>query len=199
MSVDPQDWFSDQVLVHEHGLRAFLGRYAAQPADLEDGVQETYARLLSMTAAARAGVRNWRAFVFTTARNVALDRFRRQRVISLDLIAELDASDVLQDKHPTAYEELNSRQELALLARAVAQLPERCRQVFTLRKLYGLSQKQIAAQLEITENTVEQHVAKGVRLVARFMFATVHESADQNQANTGAARGIGISSGQHQD
>jgi RNA polymerase sigma factor (sigma-70 family) len=51
-----------------------------------------------------------------------------------------------------------------LLTRAVARLPARCRQVFTLRKVYGLSQKEIAASLSISENTVEQHLAKGVRL-----------------------------------
>ena len=51
-----------------------------------------------------------------------------------------------------------------MLTQAVARLPERCRQVFTLRKVYGLSQKEIAASLDISENTVEQHLAKGVRL-----------------------------------
>ena len=51
-----------------------------------------------------------------------------------------------------------------MLTAAVARLPTRCRQVFTLRKVYGLSQKEIAAELNISENTVEQHLAKGMRL-----------------------------------
>ena len=40
---------------------------------------------------------------------------------------------------------VNGHQELALLVRAVQELPDRCRQVFTLRKVYGYSQKEIAS------------------------------------------------------
>lgn len=204
MSVNEQAWFNDQVLVHEPALRSYLRQYLRQPTDIEDCIQETYARVLSMTDASRAAVRNWRAFMFTTARNVGLNQLRRQRVISLDTIAELDASGVLLDEGPPTYEEVNSRQELTLLGGAISALPERCRQVFTLRKLYGLSQKQIAARLGIAENTVEQHIAKAVRLVTRSLFEPALFAPDNVQANcaegrAGGARGTRISSGQHQD
>lgn len=58
---------------------------------------------------------------------------------------------------------MNDRQELSILITAVQQLPDRCRQVFTLRKVYGYSQKEIAARLKIAENTVEQHLVTAVR------------------------------------
>ena len=164
------DWFEHCVLVYEGQIRSFLRHYFAEGNDIEDCIQETYARLLAMTPEARATVRQWHAFVFTTARNVGLNMLRRRRVISLDAVAELEASDVLMDSAPTTFEEVNARQELALLRKAIAALPERCRQVFTLRKVHGLPQKEIARQLGISENTVEQHVAKGVRTIARFIF-----------------------------
>jgi DNA-directed RNA polymerase specialized sigma24 family protein len=50
-------------------------------------------------------------------------------------------------------------------------LPDRCREVLTLRKLYGLSQREIAQRLGIAESTVEKHVAYGVHLCAERMFA----------------------------
>ena len=163
-------WFERCVLVYEGQIRSFLRHYFAEGNDIEDCIQETYARLLEMTPEARASVRQWHAFVFTAARNVGLNMLRRRRVISLDAVAELEASDVFIDSHPTTFEEVNARQELALLRKAIAALPERCRQVFVLRKVHGVPQKEIARQLGISENTVEQHVAKGVRTIARFIF-----------------------------
>ncbi len=164
------NWFEQSVLVYEGQIRSFLRHYFAEGSDIEDCIQETYARLLALTPEARASVRQWRAFVFTTARNAGLNMLRRRQVISLDAVAELEASDVLMDSRPTTFEEVNARQELALLRRAIAALPERCRQVVTLRKVHGLPQKEIARKLGISENTVEQHVAKGVRTIARFIF-----------------------------
>jgi RNA polymerase sigma-70 factor (ECF subfamily) len=164
------NWFEHSVLVYEGQIRSFLRHYFAESSDIEDCIQETYARLLAMPPDARASVRQWHAFVFTTARNVGLNMLRRRRVISLDAVAELESSDVLMDSRLTTFEEVNARQELALLRRAIAALPERCRQVITLRKVHGLPQREIARQLGISENTVEQHVAKGVRTIARFIF-----------------------------
>ena len=167
---ETSNWFELCVLVYEGQIRSFLRHYFAEGNDIEDCIQETYARLLEMTPEARASVRQWNAFVFTTARNVGLNMLRRRQVISLDAVAELEASDVFIDSRLTTFEEVNARQELALLRKAIAALPERCQQVFVLRKVYGLRQKEIARQLGISENTVEQHVAKGVRTVARFIF-----------------------------
>jgi RNA polymerase sigma factor (sigma-70 family) len=159
-----------EILVHERALRGYLRRFFKNAADVEDVVQETYARLLALNDPALHGVRNWHAFLFTTARNVALDCIRRSRVVSLDALAEMGSADVL-DPAPSADEALNARQELALLLETIASLPDRCRETLTLRKLYGLSQREIARRLEITESTVEKHVAYGVRLCAERMFA----------------------------
>lgn len=163
-------WLGKEILVHERALRCYLSRFFKNVADIEDAVQETYARLLALSDASFNAVRNWHAFLFTTSRNVALDRLRRARVVSLDALAEMGSADVL-DEAPTADEELNSRQELALLLETIASLPDRCRETLTLRKLYGMPQKEIAKRLQITESTVEKHVAYGVRLCAERMFA----------------------------
>jgi len=163
-------WLAKEILVHEGALRGYLNRFFKCVADVEDVVQETYARLLGLNDSAWAAVRNWHAFLFTTARNVALDRIRRSRVVSLDALAEMGSMDVL-DQAPSVDEALNARQELALLLDTIASLPDRCRETLTLRKLYGLPQREIARRLAISESTVEKHVAYGVRLCAERMFA----------------------------
>jgi RNA polymerase sigma factor (sigma-70 family) len=174
-SIERNAWLAKEILVHERALRGYLGRFFRNIADVEDVVQETYARLLSLNESTAATVRNWHAFLFTSARNVALDRIRKARVVSLDALAEMGGADVLVQA-PTADEALNTRQELELLLETIASLPDRCREALTLRKLYGLSQREIAKRLAISESTVEKHVAYGVRLCAERMFAKRGES-----------------------
>jgi RNA polymerase sigma factor (sigma-70 family) len=183
---DRRTWFAQQILVHEAQLRGYLRRFLKPASDVADGVQETYARLLGLTDSELRGIRLPHAFLFAAARNVALEWTRRQRLqrpIFCDRMAETGATSVL-DETPSAYEELSAREELALLARAIDSLPARCREVLVLRKLYGLSQKEIAARLGISENTVEKHAANGVRLCANYVYA-------RGDADTRAAHGIG--------
>jgi len=174
-------WLAKEILVHERALRGYLSRFFKNGADIDDVVQETYARLLGLSEPASHAVRNWHAFLFTSARNVALDRIRKSRVVSLDAMVEMESLDTL-DQQPSADEALNARQELALLADAIAGLPDRCREVLTLRKLYGLPQRVIAQRLGISESTVEKHVAYGVRLCADRMFAQRSEPANGRTA-----------------
>lgn len=163
-------WLVRQILVHEKHLRGYVQRFFTERCDVEDIVQETYAHLLALPLASRAAVRDWRRFLFTTARNLTFDRLRKRRVVSLDAIVEIDSCYVIDDR-PSACEDLNTRQELALLSVALASLPQRCRQVLTLRKIFGLPQREIAERLGIAEKTVESHVANGVRLCAQQLFA----------------------------
>jgi RNA polymerase sigma factor (sigma-70 family) len=159
-------------LEFEGVLRACLHRYARNAADVDELLQETYTHLLTAGAAKnREEIRSIRAFALTVARNVALSWLRHRQVVPIELVADLEQLELL-DERSQVDEIVNSHQELALLSAAVAQLPARCRQVFTLRKVYGLSQKEIASALKISENTVEQHLAKGVRLCSAALASS---------------------------
>lgn len=163
---NPERWFIDEVLPHGPALRAWLlSRYPAI-ADVDDVVQESFARVLRAQAAAPIGAP--KAFLFSTARNLALDQLRRRQVVTIDSVAEIESLSV-SDGAPTAADTAAHHQELQLLTQAIQSLPERCRQVLTLRKIYGLSQKEIAAQLGISEHTVEAQVGNGVRRCSEFL------------------------------
>jgi RNA polymerase sigma factor (sigma-70 family) len=158
-----------EILRLEGLLRAVLHRFAPKPHDLEDLLQETYARLLAVPPERRAQVTAIQAFALTTARNIAVDWARRERVVSIDLVEDLDALFV---SHDVAHVEdlVNAHQELLRLAEAVAALPRRCGEVYTLRKVYGLSQKEIAAHFGISISSVENHLSKAVRRCTEYLL-----------------------------
>ena len=146
-------------------LRAWLrGRVAAE-CDIDDVVQESYLRIwqaLETTAIALP-----KAFLFAIARNVALGRVRRHKVSREISVAEVDVLGV-SDESADVHQAVARAQELEILKEAIASLPDRCRQILTLRKLYGLSQKEVAAQLGIAEHTVEAQGVIGLRKVIKF-------------------------------
>lgn len=161
-------WFAEEVQPHEASLRAYLRHSLPSLADVDDLVQECYARLLRERD--RGEVRSSRAFLFAVARNAVRDLLRRRAVAQPMPITENDRLDVLSDEAGVV-DFVSRREELALLSEAIRALPERCRHVFLLRKIQGLSQKEIAARLGITENTVETLVAKGARRCADHLQA----------------------------
>lgn len=153
-------WFTENLLPHEAALRSYLQRSFASLPDKDDIVQEAYQRVL---AAQRKGiVRFPRAFLFTTARNMALDTLRRMGRVSLEAMTPLNESLLMEPSRDPA-ESLLRHQELELLAEAVADLPQRCRDVVLLRYLEGMSYKEIAARLAITPETVKTHLSKGLQ------------------------------------
>ncbi len=109
-----------------------------------------------------------KAFLFATARNAATDFFRRRRIVSFEPVGRSVEWTLVDDK-PDASEALNLQQELKLLAEAVESLPARCRQVLTLRMLYGMPAKDIARRLGISEFTAKAQLAKGMRRCGKFL------------------------------
>jgi RNA polymerase sigma-70 factor (ECF subfamily) len=106
--------------------------------------------------------------LFTTAQNLALDQLRRKQVIQIEPLTEITHQFVSMEGRSPA-EAAAHNQELDILTQAIQSLPTRCRQVLTLRKIYGLPQKEIASSLGIAEHTVEAQVANGMRRVADYL------------------------------
>jgi RNA polymerase sigma-70 factor (ECF subfamily) len=164
---DQARWFNEHVQPHEPMLRAWLRSRFASEDDIDDVVQETYLRLLR--AQERGEVTSPKAFMFAVARNLALDRFRHRAVAPTESLVESEVEYVFGDNEATP-EIIARNQELELLTQAIQSLPDRCRQIFTLRKVYGLSQSEIAAQLGLSENTVSAQLTIGVKKCMAFML-----------------------------
>lgn len=165
-------WFAEEVRPHESMLRAWLHARFPKLTDVDDLVQESYMRLFRARAHGKVG--NPKSYLFATARNAAIDSFRRQRAILVEDIESIGVPSVLEET-PGVAEILSRDQDLALLAEAVQSLPERCRHVIILQKLHGLSYREIAARLGISERTVNVQIAKGVLRIRDFMRARREE------------------------
>lgn len=161
-------WFSKEVQPHEPALRAYLRRHFPSLSDIDDIVQETYARLVRARAAGR--VTDARPYLFATARNAACDLFRRSKIISIAGLAEIEHLPVVEEG-PGTREALAHAQEVEILRDAIGALPARCRQVLTLCKLHGLPHREVARQLGISEHTVNAQVALGVLRCRDFLRA----------------------------
>jgi len=158
-AVSPSQWFAERIQPHEQDLRAYLRGQFPTITDLEDIVQESYARLFRMHG--QGGPTPGRAYLFVVARNVALDLFRRRIAAPFAPLADDGGSFVVEDK-PDAAEITSRRQELALLAEAIDALPPRCREVLVLRRYHGLSYAAIGARLGIAENTVNAQLVNAM-------------------------------------
>ena len=169
----PQDpavasWFATHLQVHEAQLRAWLhSRFPKLSAeDLDDLIQEAYAKVLKARAARE--ITAPKAFFFAVARNLAYDHFRRRSIVTVEASGGAEELDVLEDG-ADLFESVARNQEIELMTEAIQTLPDRCRQVLTLRYVYGLPHKEIAAELGITLSTVEIQITKGIKRCTEYI------------------------------
>ena len=139
-------------------LQKYLARYFTERQDIEDVVQETYLRAYS--AERHNVIEHPRAFLFRVARNLALTALKKKSRQITDYIEdfELPLATGLAD---TVESEVEARQNIGIYCEAVTALPEQCRRVFLLRKVHGLSHKEIAERMNLTNSSVEKHILNG--------------------------------------
>lgn len=161
------EWFISQVLPLEGLIQAFLRRHGRDDSEIQDLRQEAYTRIYE---AARRGIpAQAKPFVMTTVRNLLIDRIRRTRIVSIEAMADVEQA-VAQADEVTPERHLGARDELRRLQMGLQKLPAKCRQVVELRKIYGLSQREVATRLGIAEDTVERQTSLGMRALADFML-----------------------------
>lgn len=155
-------WLGYEILPHEQDVRAWLRRSLVTSNDVDDVIQESYCRLANLKAVEQ--IESPRAYFFQTARSVVLEQMRRARIVRIDAVTEIDALRIEWDE-PSPERIAGGRKELERVMKIVATLPERSRRIFEMRRVLGLSQKEIARQLGVSENVVENEAARGLKAV----------------------------------
>lgn len=150
------------IVPHEADLRVRLRRMAVPEEEISDIVQDAYLSISQLESVRH--IRSGRAYFFTAARMVLLQRVRRERIIRIDSLAEIEAL-ALCDDDPGPERRVSGRQELARVRALIEALPDRCREIFELRRIHGFRQREVAERLGISEEIVEQQSRRGLKLI----------------------------------
>jgi RNA polymerase sigma-70 factor (ECF subfamily) len=154
-------WLAVNIIPHERAIRSWLAR-RTHDLDIDDIVQEMYARLAALDDAEK--ISNPRQYASQTAISIALNLVRHARVVPMIAIGEFEGLE-LASLEPSAEEIVSSQEELRQLENTLAELPDTCRTAFLLRRVEGLSQKEVAEKLGVSIKAVEKYMARSIRLL----------------------------------
>lgn len=152
-------WLSRNVLPFEPVIRSRLRRTFIYGLEIDDVIQEMYARIASLPSL--EAIKHPLQYASQTATAIIIDQMRRSRVISINAAGTLEQLEICAPE-PSPEQQMEFREEIAAVAQSLAQLPERTREVLILRRVEGLSQQETADRLHISIKTVEKHMATGV-------------------------------------
>ncbi len=136
-------------------LTATIQRRVACASTTADLMQDTFLRLWEKRAIL-GDVSDLAGYFMTTGRNLAADHLRRRRIAPF--VAGIEHLDYIADNRPSVEDTVLSRDELRRLQEIIDTLPPRCRQVFLLSRLEGLTYVEIAKRLDISPKTVFSHM-----------------------------------------
>jgi len=185
------DWFVREILVHEQALLRFLLRVWPDRAEVDDLCQETYVRVYE--SAARERPTQPRGFLFAAARHLMIDKIRRGRIVSIEVMGNIDSLNVLVDELSPEHR-ASAGQDLRRLAQAFASLPANCRDIIWMMKVEEVTQSDIARRMGVPRKTVEKRALRGFRMLQEAYFGAVEAEMNQRprewtRAQGGADRG----------
>ena len=168
MTASPaEDWFVREVLPLEASLMQFLQHNWRNKADIADLRQDVYVQVFD--AAHTKIPNNAKAFVFQTARNLLINRLKREHIVPIEAVADVEALNAAIET-PGPERNTIARDELRRLQAALDRLPPRCREAVVLGRIEGLSGREIAARMGITEQAVSAHLINGVRALVNEIY-----------------------------
>jgi RNA polymerase sigma-70 factor (ECF subfamily) len=139
-------------------LHRYIRRFVGSSETAKEIVQEAFLR----TYRQRESVTTLRAFLFSTARNLAANEYRHRRTVERGALGDFSDSWVKIERESLEAELLRDERN-QLIQEAVDRLPPQCRAAFALRVFHECSYKEVADRLGISAKTVEKHIARGLR------------------------------------
>ena len=162
------------------GLCTFLTRYVGERAIAEELVQDVFLSLWDHRATVHI-TGSVQAYLFAAARNRALNHLDHERVTDrfrVSVLTRMTASEASVQGEAECFAALEMQE-------ALAQLPARCRLVFTLQRTHGMSYGEVASSLAISVKTVEVHMGRALRTLRAWY-------AEQAELPLPAASGHGL-------
>jgi RNA polymerase sigma-70 factor (ECF subfamily) len=160
-------WFVRYIVPYEPQVRAWLFRHVRtlSAADADDLIQEAYARLWVLD---HESIANPRAYFVTVLRNLVGEQARRAKIIPMERMGEIEALNIISED-PGPEQRVSARNELEQLHQILATLPPQCRRAFELRKFDGLTIREAAEALGVTDSAVEKLLARALAKILDAM------------------------------
>ncbi|NIJ20297.1 RNA polymerase sigma-70 factor (ECF subfamily) [Sphingomonas naasensis] len=162
-----REWFCREVLPLEGLLLRFIRRNWPVADDAVDIAHDVYERVIG---AARSGIpHNPRQYLLTVARNQLINRAKRARIVSFDLVADLETVSIDVDLFETE-RRLHARDALRRVQAGIDKLSPRIREIVLLRKIEGLDVRETSERLGIGRDAVNHQLAMGMKALADHML-----------------------------
>jgi RNA polymerase sigma-70 factor (ECF subfamily) len=152
-------WFAQEVHPHGPQLSSYL-KGSFHLRDVDDVVQESFLRIWKAKATTR--ITSAKTYLYQIAKRIAIDHLRRAQSSPVEEMRDSADSYVLEDGLNPA-ELLITKEIFTTLAHALADLPDRQREIVMLHKLKGYTHKEIASELNLSPRTVEKHCYRGLK------------------------------------
>jgi len=184
-------WIGREILPHESAVRNWLSRRWRNVVDPNDVIQEAYCRIASLTSVDH--ILSPAAYFHRTAHMVATDIMRRSGIISFISMTENEWLNVI-DTEPLADRAMVADQELKRVNGLLSELSDTCRKAIELRRIEGVSQRETARRLGVSEDVVRNHLVRGVQKVLKAMAAQEAQmTSDKQETIEKKAEAIGTS------
>jgi len=155
-------WVAREILPHEGAVHAWLARRWRNVVDPDDVIQEAYCRISSLASVDH--IDNPVGYFRRTVSAVVTDTLRRAGISNFISMTEIEWLNVM-DNEPLADRVLEADQELRRVNALLSELSDTCRRAIELRRVEGVSQREAAQRLGVSEDVIRNHLVRGVKKV----------------------------------
>lgn len=145
-----------------HKLHSFVFKILKNEAEADDMVQEVFVKIWK----SRQNLGEYQllnSYIFTIAYNGSIDLIRK-RINNSKYMEYLKNSSIVPAT-PSILSEMEYNELSCRVEKLISNLPERQKQVYLLHREQGLTYPEIATQLNISKNTVENHMVKALHFL----------------------------------
>lgn len=165
-NVSDNEWLLSEIAPHAPEVRRWLCKRFPTVADVDEIIQDGFVRMVDRQR--KSPIAHPKPFLFSVCRNLAIDYLRKHKVVKFENLGEHLDNAVLSTEAEGVQNALSDKEHQRLMKQAINELPQKCRRIFLLRKVEGLSLKEIAHKLGISPKTVEVQISIGLKKCKKF-------------------------------
>ncbi|MGJ8679387.1 RNA polymerase sigma factor [Paraglaciecola sp.] len=159
----PKDTKNESILHvftrYKSALKYFISGLVINSQDVDDVCQETFLR--TYKSSLETEIKTPKSFMFKVAKNLIYSDFRRASTQLNEYVEDIDLVDCELELDNLEKNSI-AQEKLGVMCEAIAGLPNKCRQVVVMRKVYGMKTKDIAKRMNISPVTVSNYITKGM-------------------------------------